>query len=402
MQIQSILPRSHISQISDWTGAESVGHASDEPTRDIDSTNPPPTIDSTPGPTPATIATAPTSADTAKHLLSPTATRPRSSTVNSHTSAAGSAAGSGYESSSSEDSMLSFWSDDDSGDEESMTEPEDPTTSGPAFRKADAKEGKEEKKEEKKKREEDRSKVLEQAGLKLRREAPGIPVKNRRRAPDAPGKKRRAAPGLPPSRGADSKKTGERGGEERGDGDGEKEGQLDTLDAYARYENYLAQSQAQLNQPRPQPQPQPTSPQPTPGSLTPTRSGRAASIISQPSSTGGGRFSGLISRIMAPSTSSDSQVPRKSISIVRVDSDAGDDSGKEKGGGTWTSLVDPSVLGTMSDVERKRQEVSERGLEVRAFLISSSSYIIALILFLSLTLITSDYGALFWSYAGLS
>ena len=63
---------------------------------------------------------------------------------------------------------------------------------------------------------------------------------------------------------------------------------------------------------------------------------------------------------MAPSTSSDSQAPRKSISIVRVDSDAGDDSGKERGGGTWTSLVDPSVLGTMSDVERKRQEVSER------------------------------------------
>jgi hypothetical protein len=258
--------------------------------------------------------------------------------------------------------MLSFWSDDDSGDEESMTEPEDPTTSGPSFRKADAKEGKEEKKEEKKKREEDRSKVLEQAGLKLRREAPGIPVKNRRRAPDAPGKKRRAAPGLPPSRGAGSKNTGERGGEERGDGDGEKERQLDTLDAYARYENYLAQSQAQLNQARPQPQPT-SRPQPTPGNLTPTRPGRSASIISQPSSTGGGRFSGLISRIMAPSTSSDSQTPRKSISIVRVEADAGGDSGdgKEKGGGTWTSLVDPSVLGTMSDVERKRQEVSERG-----------------------------------------
>ena len=336
-----------------------VGHDSAKSTRDIDSTNPPPTTTSIPTPTPVAIPTAPTSADTAKHLLSPSATRPRSSTVNSHTSAAGSATGSGYESSSSEDSMLSFWSDDDSEDEESMTEPEDPTTSGPTTRKADVKEGKEEKKEEKKKREEDRSKVLEQAGLKLRREAPGIPVKNRRRAPDAPGKKRRAAPGLPPSRGADSKNTGERGGEERGNGDGEKEGQLDTLDAYARYENYLAQSQAQLNQPRPQPQPT-SPPQPTPGNLTPTRPGRSASIISQPSSTGGGRFSGLISRIMAPSTSSDSQVPRKSISIVRVDSDAGDDSGKEKGGGTWTSLVDPSVLGTMSDVERKRQEVSPR------------------------------------------
>ena len=353
-------------------GAEMVGHDSAKPTRDIDSTNPPPTIESTSIPTPAAIVTAPTSADTAKHLLSPTATRPRSSTVNSHTSAAGSATGSGYESSSSEDSMLSFWSDDDSGDEESMTEPEDPITSGSTPRKADAKEGKEEKKEEKKKREEDRSKVLEQAGLKLRREAPGIPVKNRRRAPDAPGKKRRAAPGLPPARGAATSSdpmTGHGGGGEGGDGG---DGKMDTLDAYARYENYLAQSEAQLNQPRPQPQPA-SPPQPTPGNLTPTRSGRSSSIISQPSSTGG-RFSGLISRIMAPSSSSEGQQPRKSISIVRVDSDAGDDSGKERGGGTWTSLVDPSVLGTMSDVERKRQEVSQRGPEVRAFIVPIITY----------------------------
>jgi hypothetical protein len=344
-------------------GAEMVGHDSAKPIRGIDSTNPPPTNASTSIPTTTTIATAPTSADTAKHLLSPTATRPRSSTVNSHTSAAESATGSGYESSSSEDSMLSFWSDDDSGDEESMTEPEDPATSSAVTQKGTEKE---EKKEEKKKREEDRSKVLEQAGLKLRREAPGIPVKNRRRAPDAPGKKRRAAPGLPSSRSDKGSKSrteqGEVGGNERGDV--EKDGQLDTLDAYARYENYLAQSQAQLNQPRPQPQApvQPTSPQAISGSITPTRAGRSASIISQPSSTGGGRFSGLISRIMAPSTSSDSQPARKSISIVRVESDAGgDNDGKERGGGTWTSLVDPSVLGTMSDVERKRQEVSKRG-----------------------------------------
>ena len=260
--------------------------------------------------------------------------------------------------------MLSFWSDDDSGDEESMTEPEDPIASGLTPKKADDKEGKEEKKEEKKKREEDRSKVLEQAGLKLRREAPGIPVKNRRRAPDAPGKKRRAAPGLPPSKGAGSSTgQGESTVNDQGDGG---DGKMDTLDAYARYENYLAQSQAQLNQPRPQPHlPTPTSPtQSIPGNLTPTRTGRSASIISQPSSTststGGGRFSGLISRIMAPSTS-ESQAPRKSISIVRVESDAGGDDGvKERGGGTWTSLVDPSVLTTMSDVERKRQEVSEQ------------------------------------------
>jgi hypothetical protein len=353
-----------------------VGHDSAKPTRGIDSTNPPPTTATT-TPTPTFIATAPTSADTAKHLLSPTATRPRSSTVNSHTSAAESVTGSGYESSSSEDSMLSFWSDDDSGDEESMTEPEDPAASSAGAQKGVEKE---DKKEEKKKREEDRSKVLEQAGLKLRREAPGIPVKNRRRAPDAPGKKRRAAPGLPPSRSDKGSKSrteeGEVGGNEGGEG--EKEGQLDTLDAYARYENYLAQSQAQLNQPRPHPQAQapirPSSPQVISGNLTPTRASRSASIISQPSSTGGGRFSGLISRIMAPSTSSDSQPARKSISIVRVESDTGgDDSGKDRGGGTWTSLVDPSVLGTMSDVERKRQEVSGPSFSFSLYRYTSSS-----------------------------
>lgn len=64
---------------------------------------------------------------------------------------------------------------------------------------------------------------------------------------------------------------------------------------------------------------------------------------------------------MAPSTSEQSQ-PRKSISIVRVESQQDGpegDTGREKGGGTWTSLVDPSVLGTMSDMERKRQEVSD-------------------------------------------
>jgi len=323
----------------------------------IDSTNPvpvPPTVTSTVNPIPTAIAAAPiTSAETARHLLSPsTPTRPRSSTVNSHTSAAST----GYESSSSEDSMLSFWSDDDdSGDEESMTEPEGPNSA--------EKEEREEKKEEKKKREEDRSKVLEQAGLKLRREAPGIPTsRNRRRAPDAPGsKKRRAAPGLPLSKADSSSQSGATGG---GDGDKGDEGKLDTLDAYARYEDYLAQSQAQANLPRPTQPTRPTSPpSPSPSS---TRPARSTSIISQPSSTsttgGGGRFSGLISRIMAPSSSDGQAQPqRKSISIVRVESDQGGNSGsgeKERGGGTWTSLVDPSVLGTMSDVERKRQEVS--------------------------------------------
>lgn len=73
---------------------------------------------------------------------------------------------------------------------------------------------------------------------------------------------------------------------------------------------------------------------------------------------------------MAPSSSTASDGGaggRKSISIVRVDDEAtsgratpvgGSGAGGEGVGGTWTSLVESSVLGTMSDKERKRQEVS--------------------------------------------
>jgi hypothetical protein len=69
---------------------------------------------------------------------------------------------------------------------------------------------------------------------------------------------------------------------------------------------------------------------------------------------------------MAPSSSamSDSSTAtggRKSISIVRVDDDNASGRatpvGGEGVGGTWTSLVESSVLETMSDKERKRQEV---------------------------------------------
>jgi hypothetical protein len=188
--------------------------------------------------------------------------RPRSSTVNSHTSTAGS----GYESSSG-DSMLSFWSSDDSDSDsdESATEPDshdEPVPKAKSRPKADIKEL--EKGADKKKREEDRQKVLEQAGLKLRREPPSVPGVSvsgsssgsaagpgvgRRRAPAAPGKgkKRRAAPGVPPGLSTTKTRNEE---EESGEG-----GKLDTLDAYARYENYLAQSQRQQQQQLPRPTP---------------------------------------------------------------------------------------------------------------------------------------------------
>jgi hypothetical protein len=276
--------------------------------------------------------------------------------------------------------MLSYWSDDDS-DQESMTDPDpENETDDAQVKRLEVKEL--EKEADRKRREEDRQKVLEQAGLKLRREAPGVPVqrnktRSRRKAPAAPA-------GPAGAGGEDKTRSGKEGGGRRrpaptvpphkDDKESEKEEKLDTLDAYARYENYLAQSQAKATTVRAIQAPTPTSPTPStpnipssPPTPTGTRPGRSASLISQPSSTGGGgRFSGLISRIMAPSTSTDSHVgsSKKSIQIVRVDSQQADsDSGvggdtASQAGGTWTSLVESSVLETMSEKERKRQEVS--------------------------------------------
>lgn len=265
--------------------------------------------------------------------------------------------------------MLSFWSsDDDSETEDTTTGPDD----------EDAVRGKEDKEEERRKREGERHRRLEQAGLKIRREPPSVPGQGRRRrpAPAAPGQgkkpKRRAAPGVPPTP-ASSSATRQ---QHPSDLESQKEdSKLDTLDAYARYENYLAQTRDRANS-TPMPTVGSSTPLPTPiaaqhsGASASTRPARSSSVTHSPQSStgggGGGRFSGLISRIMAPTAS---EPARKPISIVRVDE--GDGSGRASPtvdaagtppsadmGRTWTSLVESSVLGTMSDKERKRQEVS--------------------------------------------
>lgn len=371
----------------------------DSPTRPLHKDLPPLTTSSFPG----------------DGLLSPRSqapptARPRSSTVNSATSATGS----GYDSSSSEDSMLSFWSDDDEG----ASDVEDVAAAPPARQGArDETAGSgsgsgsvmatgpagapsaagaatgagQEKEAERKRREEERQRVLEQAGLKIRREPPGVPglrKKNTRRRPaPAPGKgkgKRRPAPGVPPASAAADDDSAAGKDEEGG------ETKLDTLDAYARYESYLAQAQArQRSGSVPAAASSAISPVAHAGSMTrtmtpqhsgpssvTTRQNRSSSVTSPQSALmGGGRFSGLISRIMAPSSSGETP-PRKSISIVRVDdaqaqnqaqaqAQNGEGSGTatpamDSVGRTWTSLVESSVLETMSDKERKRQEVSRR------------------------------------------
>jgi hypothetical protein len=158
----------------------------------------------------------------------------------------------------------------------------------------------------------------------------------------------------------------------------EREPEIQLQDAYARYEQFLAQSKSRPNWSRtdsgvrppssyvlspqqtgagPSPSPTPTSP-----SATPT-----STVGSLPHA---GRFSGFFSRMMAPSSSHDKRTtPVISGPITRVDPIDREQSDSPLGGGvaeesefgkTWGSLVEPSVLETMTSRERKRQEVSAR------------------------------------------
>lgn len=285
---------------------------------------------------------------------------------------------------SSDDSVLSWWSSDEDDDSDID----------------------EEKEAERKRREAERQKILSQAGLQLRREPPGVPLKKaerkvsrRRPAPAAPKQPRRHAPPVPFEHRASITERADLEGETTsGDvspgatesvAEHEPEPELQTQDAYARYEQFLAQSRARPARSRAdsyqRPLSQNMSPQPSGTSLTagqaappsPAPSTSQFSVSSQPGGAGsqhgreGGKFSSFLSRMMAPSASHDSK-PRVSISgpITRV-TNAPDDRtesihGQLSGEGpsepesdfgkTWSSLVEPSVLETMTPRERKRQE----------------------------------------------
>lgn len=323
-----------------------------------------------------------------RDLLSPSVhapSRSRSSTVSSSAD--------GYDYSSSDDSVLSWWSSDEDESDAEIDE---------------------EKEAERKRREEERQKILATAGLKLRREPPGVParqerkVSRRRPAPAAPkakssAKARRHAPPIPS---VTDKSEDERERIVTPEAEGEAEEVLSpttttpTLteppspevqlqDAYARYEQFLAQSKSRATRPGRSRagssaqipsqvvSPQLTGASPTSPSFAGTSTSASASLAGSLGGMGGreGKLSGFFSRMMAPTLSHEGGTKdakaRPSISgpigpLTRVDPvDRGDSESPGMGeesefGKTWSSLVEPSVLETMSSRERKRQEVSER------------------------------------------
>lgn len=266
--------------------------------------------------------------------------------------------------SDSDDSVLSWWSDDGSeaGDER-------PPSPAP------------DRDEDRKRREGERQKALAAAGLKIRRDAPSIPdgakrgKPGRRRAPAPPTQPRPHQP--PPERTAPS-----------------EEAPVDVDDAYARYEAFLAEAKSR-----------PT----VPTVVAPRRAARPASMVSvteTTSSTGAGglkeaashRLSGFFSRlgvagvgggggaaekpkisgpiISGPIAASPISGPMSATPTNGAESDPPSASASASApefssdfGKTWSSLVDPSVVTTMSDRERKRQE------SIFEFIATESSYV---------------------------
>ncbi|WVQ83634.1 hypothetical protein IAT38_005775 [Cryptococcus sp. DSM 104549] len=292
-------------------------------------------------------------------------------------------------SSSSDDSMLSWWSDDGSDDESESgeTSDADDEESGavaagpsggaeqhqqkerraapkpPAAKKDDAA-----KEAERKRREEQRQAVLAATGLQLRREPPGIPGKggkvgravSRRKAPAVPGRQSKALPSPP-------EEAGER---------------LETQDAYARYESFLANAATTQR-----PEPIRVDSRPASQVLSPQLTGPAGGAALSPSSTttslpgsgtmslgreSGGKISGFFSRMMTShQPGHERKAPSISGPITRVDEPSaasspypsspstpapGAGAATDGFGKTWSSLVEPTVLDTMDSRERKRQE----------------------------------------------
>ncbi|WWD16911.1 hypothetical protein CI109_101343 [Kwoniella shandongensis] len=332
----------------------------------------------------------------------------------------------GY-SSSDDDSVLSWWSDDEDRSSHSEGVDDDEATGtdvGHHVKEKEREDG------ERKRREEERQKILSAVGLQLKREPPGVPTRppgriasRRRPAPGVPKKhkERRRAPAVPspdktkklplfPSASIsnlDLTTSPTVGEEEEEEEEANKSPKLETQDAYARYEAYLAQSQSKSQaQPLPTPSsavrdgqssysrpvsqimttPQLSDPVQTPQSPTPSTTLSLSTSLGKESSSGGGaggRLSGFMSRLIGPlphhhtGNGSNSGKPTISGPIVtrlRADSDLtrpptpgtpillgtplgpGAGGADESFGKTWSSLVEPGIVETMGQRERKRQE----------------------------------------------
>lgn len=295
--------------------------------------------------------------------------------------------------SSSDDSILSFWSSDESSSEsEDVNEPEEepptddrvadiekPKKERRAAPKPPKKETDAEKEVERKKREEQRQAILAATGLQLKREPSGAPaqrfgrvVSRRRPAPNVPGRKKRHAPAVPEGK---SKKLPSLSSKEL------QSGRLETGDAYARYEAFLAQSAQVQSKPLPRPEPVRAESRPSSQVLSPQLTGpaegaalsSASTTTSLPTSTlslgkeTGGKITGFFKSMMAPHGHEPKRPSISGPTITRVDEPPASPapgsgiftSSEEVDAGfgkTWSSLVEPSVLETMDKRERKRQE----------------------------------------------
>lgn len=252
---------------------------------------------------------------------------------------------------SSEDSALSFWEDDT--DEEAAAHREDA-----------------------------RQRAMDAAGLKLRREPPGIPPKRpeprRRRAPPsiplnrhvtmpaAAATTHRQEVGLP---GYDNPATVEASATAH-DSEPLASLGLRPTDAYDRYEAYLEKANTVVvaapaaKRTRSQSDVRPHSVV----SLAPTEAPSSStwSATATGAGVGSGRLAGLMSRMKQGQTSGTERRITPAISgpicvtVADFDTATDQEDASRIAGPTWSSLVDPSILETMSDRERKRQEVSYR------------------------------------------
>ncbi|TXT04229.1 hypothetical protein VHUM_04227 [Vanrija humicola] len=305
-----------------------------------------------------------------QHLATPTlgavgqANRSRTTSVSQYSVGSGGIDDGGD--SSDEDSVLSYWSsDDDESDHEEVIDTQ-------AARAAELEKAKKE--EEKKRREQERQKALAAAGLTLRREAPGIPVDLKRRA--AATRRRRPAPAVP-----------QRGKKPAASPSGAEKDlpqmpltetpDIQVQDAYARYEQFLTEATK-----APAPAARPTS------IVVPASRPTSVLEASSPPSTAskGSTFSGLLGRLGVGSAAAPERTtPKISGPIVSGPIGGGPISGPLTPGApapateapepasdfgkTWGSLVDPSVLSTMTGEERKRQEA------IFEFIATESSYV---------------------------
>lgn len=212
-------------------------------------------------------------------------------------------------------------------------------------------------------RETERQRVLEAAGLRIKKERPSVPVrrptKTKREPPPAPMRRTRSStlsavtdssrssPPIKPSRAAPMP------------------------DAYDRYEAYLekAKTAPELTRGRSQSDVRPSSMLSngsggaisTNGLQSPSQSSFNVLPIPQPKES---RLAGFMSKVTGQTATDKRVIPLISGPVISGPAVDHDEPQEEGFGLTWGSLVDPSLLENLSARDRKRQEVNQNILNL--------------------------------------